>query len=192
LTSIIVLRPDRHGDSAESGPTTPLAPREALAEDAILTLIDNGKTHARPVLELIGEELRRRLPQIGTIEFVAKSSAGKTISDEVAARIAERSALAVAALGDCGACSSCSALDAVTLERHGVPSAVVITEPFVGLVERFSAMAGMPGYPPVLLPHPIASRSDEELRALVAGIADQLVAQLTAAQREPTLVAAGS
>ena len=191
MTAITVLRPDRHGGSAESGPRVSLAPREALADGAVLTLIDNGKTHARPVLELIGEELRQRLPQISSVEFVAKSSAGKTISEAVAAGIAARSTLAVAALGDCGACSSCSALDAVTLERHGVPSAVVITEPFVGLVERFSAMAGMPGYPPVLLPHPIASRSDEELRALVAGIADQLVAQLTAAAREAALAAAG-
>jgi hypothetical protein len=180
MTVITVLRPDQPEAVGKPGNNCDYAARDGLPEGAVLTLIDNGKTHARPVLELIGEDLQSRLPQVARVEIVSKASAGKTIGDDVASEIAERSALAIAGLGDCGACSSCSALDAITLEKHGVPSAVVITEPFVGLVDRFSAMAGLPGYPPVILPHPMATRSEEEIRELVAGIGDELVSRLTA------------
>jgi len=55
----------------------------------------------------------------------------------------------------------------------------VITEPFVGLVEKFAVTQGMPGYHNVTLPHPVATRDDTEIRALVAGRVDEVVRQLT-------------
>lgn len=183
MTSITVLRPDwpkaRERMSEEAGS---LAQRVALADGSVLTLVENGKSSAHRVLGMVAAELRRRFPQITEVEIVSKESAAKMLTDEEAGEIAARSNLAVTGLGDCGACSSCSTLDAIALEKLGIPSTVVITEPFVGLIERFAAMAKMPSYHAVVLPHPVASRSDEELRILVEGLADDLVAQLTPVQ----------
>jgi hypothetical protein len=182
MSLITVLRPDNpQSGSVGSEEEASLAPRAPLPEGAVLTLVVNGKSSADRVLEMIAAGLRRRLPQIAEVDVVQKESAAKALSDAEAERIAARSNLAVAGLGDCGACSSCSTLDAVALEKLGVPSTVVITEPFVGLIDRFATMAGMPGYHSIVLPHPVAARSDEELRGLIDGLADDLVAQLTEA-----------
>jgi hypothetical protein len=46
-----------------------------------------------------------------------------------------------------------------------VPASVVITEPFQGLVQSFAATLGLPAYHAVVVPHPVASRTLDELRA---------------------------
>lgn len=56
--------------------------------------------------------------------------------------------------------------DAIQLERLGVPATVVITDPFASLVDAFAATLGMPGYPAVVLPHPVSSEDDATLQQL--------------------------
>ena len=48
-------------------------------------------------------------------------------------------------------------LDAISFEKRGIPAAVVITEPFVATAEAMARLAGMPGYPVAVIPHPIGS-----------------------------------
>jgi hypothetical protein len=48
-------------------------------------------------------------------------------------------------------------LDGVVMEKLGVPTAVVITEPFVGSASAMAVAHGMPGYPFAVIPHPIAA-----------------------------------
>jgi hypothetical protein len=68
--------------------------------------------------------------------------------------------------------------DAVLMEERGIPSTVVLTEPFQGLAAAFAANLGMPGYPGVVVPHPVASKSDADLDRLAAGVADAVLARL--------------
>jgi hypothetical protein len=68
--------------------------------------------------------------------------------------------------------------DALQLEALGVPAAVVITEPFTGLVGSFSRNLGAPGYPPMVVPHPISSKDDEHLRRMAEAVADAVAVQL--------------
>jgi hypothetical protein len=189
MSLITVLRPDKSAVSSGDGPAGALAERRPIPDGAILTVIDNGKSHARIVLQMVADEVRERCPQIASVEVVSKTSAGILVSDEQARTVAARSALVITGLGDCGACSSCSTLDAIAFEKLGVPASVVITEPFTGLVDRFARIVGMPGYHNVVLPHPVATRSTAELRELVSGIADEIFEQLTvgASVREPAL-----
>jgi hypothetical protein len=175
-----VLRPDKPEAEQAAAASAP-AGRAPLADGASLVLIDNGKSHAKIVLLMLAEQLRPRLPQIDHVEVFSKTSAAVTVTDDEARRLAERATLVVTGLGDCGACSSCSVLDAIKLEQLGVPATAVITEPFVPLVEHFAGTVGMPGYHNVTLPHPVATRDDDEVRGLVAGLADEVVRQLTAA-----------
>ena len=71
--------------------------------------------------------------------------------------------------------------DAVQLERLGVAATVIITEPFEALAAAFSATLGMPGYPVVVLPHPVSSKDDETLNALGRAAALEVVRRLIGA-----------
>ncbi|MBA2555914.1 MAG: hypothetical protein H0V12_00970 [Chloroflexi bacterium] len=64
------------------------------------------------------------------------------------------------------------------MEALGVPATVVITTPFQGLAASFAASRGAPGYPVVAVPHPLASKSSEELRRIAADMADRVQSRL--------------
>lgn len=49
-----------------------------------------------------------------------------------------------------------------------MPAAVIITEPFQGLTASYAAKLDAPGYPPVVLPHPISTKDAETVRRLGA------------------------
>jgi hypothetical protein len=51
----------------------------------------------------------------------------------------------------------------VSLERSGLPTAVVITEAFVHEAEVQRAALGMEGLRPVVIKHPLSTLTDEEI-----------------------------
>jgi hypothetical protein len=55
-------------------------------------------------------------------------------------------------------------LDAIFFEKRGIPASVVITEPFVPTAVGIARLAGMPGYPHAVIPHPVGSLSALEVR----------------------------
>ena len=59
---------------------------------------------------------------------------------------------------------SCSVHDAVRLERRGVPTAVVGTEPFLDEALEQARVLGMPDYRIVLIRHPVQILAADELR----------------------------
>jgi hypothetical protein len=64
--------------------------------------------------------------------------------------------------------------DAVTAERLGVPAIAVMTERFVSAAELMSRVLGMEGYQFAVIPHPVSSASDAELK----GMADLVLGQI--------------
>lgn len=54
----------------------------------------------------------------------------------------------------------------------------MITEPFQGLAASFAKTLGLPGYHATQVPHPIASKDENELRALATRVADTVAGQL--------------
>jgi len=54
-------------------------------------------------------------------------------------------------------------LDAISFEKRGTPAAVIITEPFEATAEAIAKLAGLPGYPYAVIPHPIGSLTDKEV-----------------------------
>ena len=56
-------------------------------------------------------------------------------------------------------------LDAINLEKHGIPAVAVVTEPFAPTAAAVAAMNGMPGYPVVVVPHPFGSLDEAAVRA---------------------------
>ena len=69
--------------------------------------------------------------------------------------------------------------DALAAERRGIPAAAVMTDRFVTTADAVIELNGLPRYPYVVITHPIASDSDDELRLKAEGSAARIVAVLT-------------
>jgi hypothetical protein len=70
--------------------------------------------------------------------------------------------------------------DGITLEKQGIPTAVICTEPFVSSAKAMSKIGGIPDYPFVVLPHPLGSLEPEALRQLAMQAAPEVLKILLA------------
>ena len=61
-----------------------------------------------------------------------------------------------------------------------MPTAVICTDQFIESAKAQAAICGNPGYPFVVVPHPIGSLTADELRARARAAATQVIAILTA------------
>ena len=75
---------------------------------------------------------------------------------------------------------SCSVHDAVRLERRGIPTAVVGTEPFVDEAIEQAAVLGMPELRIVTVPHPVQLLSTGQIRELADAAVAEIERRLTA------------
>lgn len=56
-------------------------------------------------------------------------------------------------------------LDAINLEKQGIPAVAVVTEPFAQTAAAVAGLHGMPGYPFVVVPHPFGSLDEAAVQA---------------------------
>lgn len=73
---------------------------------------------------------------------------------------------------------SCSVHDAVRLERRGVPTAVVGTEPFIDEAIEQARVLGMPDLRIVTVPHPVQLLTREQVQELAERALDEVLARL--------------
>jgi hypothetical protein len=66
--------------------------------------------------------------------------------------------------------------DAIELEARGVPTAVIVTSEFVREAKVQREALGMAGVVPVVIPHPLSSLTDEQIRARAAAALPQVLA----------------
>ena len=71
-------------------------------------------------------------------------------------------------------------LDAILLERAGVPSVAIVTDVFRATGEAMATSWGVPGYRFLETPHPIANLADKELDARAEALVESVVALLAA------------
>ena len=57
---------------------------------------------------------------------------------------------------------------------------VICTEPFITSADAMAALGGVPDYPYVVVPHPLGSRTMEQLRELAAQAAPDVLSILLA------------
>ena len=74
--------------------------------------------------------------------------------------------------------------DALAAEQRGIPAVAVMTDRFVPTARAVAELNGIPDYPYVVIAHPIANNSDEELRAKAEAAIARVVALLTERARE--------
>ena len=70
--------------------------------------------------------------------------------------------------------------DGIVLERRGITTGVVVTEPFIGAAHAMAALDGHPAYRFAVVPHPTAGLTEKELRVLAPSVAAALEAILLA------------
>ncbi len=74
-------------------------------------------------------------------------------------------------------------LDGIFLEKKGVPSAVICTDAFIVTGKAIAAAHGAADYPFVIIKHPIASASEEELDEQAQVAAPKIAALLMNVER---------
>jgi|SRR5262249_6127600 len=70
------------------------------------------------------------------------------------------------------------------LESKGIPTVLVCSDEFAPLARAESIVHGSPGYPLVVIPHPIAGNGADLVRRKAEGIADEVVRVLTESAAE--------
>jgi hypothetical protein len=69
-------------------------------------------------------------------------------------------------------------LDAINLEKQGIPAVAVVTEPFIPTARAMAELNGMPGYPFAAVPHPIGSLDEAAVRERAARVLERIEALL--------------
>jgi hypothetical protein len=67
----------------------------------------------------------------------------------------------------------------------GIPAVAIMTERFEQSARAVAGLHGLPDYPFVVIPHPVANNSDEELRDKAELAVRALVLLLTDRERHP-------
>ena len=123
-------------------------------------LIDNGKEFSDIVLDGLAAVLRRDFGAT-QIKFWRKGfpAKGAPFIDEMAAE----TDVAISGVGHCGSSSPWSVIDAVNLEKAGVPSIALISRSFCPLGQIVARGEGHGSLPIVMLPHPIGDAQGEKI-----------------------------
>ncbi len=69
-------------------------------------------------------------------------------------------------------------LDAILLEREGVPAVAIVTDVFRATGSAMATSWGLPGYRFLDTPHPIANLGDKDLDARAEALVEQVIALL--------------
>lgn len=70
--------------------------------------------------------------------------------------------------------------DSISLEKRGLPSAVIISDEFVPGVKAIARICGLPDYPFAVVKHPIGSLAEDVLEERAKAAAPQVMEILLA------------
>lgn len=73
-------------------------------------------------------------------------------------------------------------LDSIVFEQHGIPSASIVTEVFKATGRAMARTWGVPDFRFLMMPHPIANLSPNELDQRAAAIVPEVVQLLLEGQ----------
>ncbi len=69
-------------------------------------------------------------------------------------------------------------LDGIVMEKLGVPTAVICTEPFISSGKAMALSHGIGDYPFIVIPHPIAATEIKTLHEWADQVVDHVVSIL--------------
>jgi hypothetical protein len=156
----------------------PTAERPKSLKGLRIGLLDNGKEFSDIVLEALAETLKRDYG-VTKIKFWRKGfpAKGAPFIEEMAAE----TDVAISGVGHCGSSSPWSVIDAVNLEKAGVPTVALISRSFCPLGQIVGRGVGHQSLPIVMLPHPIGEADESRIAQKGIAAAAECVRLLTAA-----------
>jgi len=139
-------------------------------------LLDNGKEFSDVVLDALAETLRRD-HGANRIKFWRKGFPAKAAP--FIAEMAAETDVAVSGVGHCGSSSPWSVIDAVNLEKAGVPTVALISRSFCPLGQIVARGHGHDGLAIVMLSHPIGEADEGRIARKGTDAAAECVRLLT-------------
>jgi hypothetical protein len=136
------------------------AARLSTLDGKILGLYSNQKLNSVRLMEMIAEDLA------ADYSFETRSGsyyAFRLTQDEEWGDVDKCDAV-ILANGDCGACSSSGIVNAIYLEKHGIPALLIATPPFVDAIRTMAELNGMGSIQHAIVEHPIGSAEEAALR----------------------------
>jgi hypothetical protein len=123
-----------------------------------ISLFNNTKPGADIILETLLESL-------GEIEFFdVKKPAGTSATPQQIEKAADAE-ISILALGDCGSCTTWVVLDAIRLEKRGVPTISICSHHFAPFARELARSYGAKNLRIVEIEHPIAGLYEEDIKA---------------------------
>jgi hypothetical protein len=132
-----------------------------------ISLFDNTKPGADVILGTIQENLE------GYDFTHAEKPAGATASPEEMEKAADAD-LCILGLGDCGSCTTWVILDAVKLEKGGIPTICICSDEFSTYAGDLARSHGAENLRIVEIQHPIAGQSDTLIQSRTLKILPEL------------------
>ncbi|HZP75941.1 MAG TPA: hypothetical protein VFB45_07370 [Pseudolabrys sp.] len=152
------------------------APRPASLAGKRVALLDNGKEFSDVVLDALAKTLERDFG-VTNIKFWRKGFPAK--GAPFIAEMAAESDVAISGVGHCGSSSPWSVIDAVNLEKAGVPAVALISRSFCPLGQIVGRGMGHQGLPIIMLPHPIGEADEARIAQKGSDAAAECVRLLT-------------
>jgi hypothetical protein len=167
-----VLLPTGPRSTAPTG----LAERPKSLAGLRIGLLDNGKEFSDVVLEALAETLRR---DHGATRIKFWRKGFPAMGAPFIAEMAAETDVAVSGVGHCGSSSPWSVIDAVNLEKAGVPTVALISRSFCPLGQIVARGHGHDGLAIVMLPHPIGEADEAKIARKGADATAECVRLLT-------------
>ena len=157
------------------------APRPANLQGLRIGLIENTKKNAETVLLKLSEKLQGAYGM--KTELLLHKAQRAPVKDAQIVELKDKADFAIAGIGDCGACSSGSLLDAIYLEKAGVPAIAIVTDAFYNTAREMAELWGVPNFRFVMMPHPLASLTADEIDQRADELAKKVIALLQEGQQ---------
>ena len=161
-----------------TAPGAPLADQELggplpAVAGARIAFLDNGKSNSDDFLG----RLAARLAEHGAVAVrtLRKPGVGSLAPTDQLDELLADVDLVVTGVGDCAGCCSCSVQDAVAIERRGTPTVLICTHELVTTGRISARAAGAPDFPFVVVDHPVASCTSDELDGRVDAALTQVL-----------------
>ncbi|HVW42015.1 MAG TPA: hypothetical protein VHC18_11775 [Amycolatopsis sp.] len=139
-----------------------LAPRLTTLAGARVSLLDNSKANAGPLLAKVLDGLvEHHGAKRGITE--RKSSSGIPATQGMLDRLRAASDFVLTASADCGSCTSGCVQDTVALEVLGVPTVLLGTDAFHPLAKQLAEWLNLPTIQAAITPHPLGGITESEL-----------------------------
>jgi hypothetical protein len=153
-----------------------IAQRPKSLKGLRVALLDNGKEFSDIVLDALATTLKKDYG-VTDVKFWRKGfpAKGAPFIDEMVAE----SDVAVSGVGHCGSSSPWSVIDAVNLEKAGIPTVALISRSFCPLGQIVGRGVGHQALPIIMLPHPIGEADESRIAQKGIDAAAECVRLLT-------------